>query len=145
MIDIGTFHKSNFWRRIGKSERVSHSVVSNSLQPHGLELTMLLSPWISPGKNTGVGSHSFLQGIFLTQGSNPGLLHCRWILYCLSHQGSPMNAASISNKNMGYISLKLFFLSVSKKIIYIKIKVKFEIWSAFLALKGLPPFPFSHS
>ena len=43
----------------------------------------------SPGMNAGVGSHSFLQGIFLTQGSNPGLLHCRQILYCLSHQGSP--------------------------------------------------------
>ena len=43
-------------------------------------------PWDSPGKNTGVGCHALLQGIFLTQGSNPGLLHCRWILYCLSHQ-----------------------------------------------------------
>ena len=40
------------------------------------------------GKNTGVGSHFFLQGIFLTQGLNPGLLHCRQILYHLSHQGS---------------------------------------------------------
>ena len=44
----------------------------------------------SPVKNTGVGSHSFLQGIFPTQGSNPGLLHCRQIPYHLSHQGSPM-------------------------------------------------------
>ena len=43
----------------------------------------------SPGKNTGVGSHALLQGIFSTQGSNSGLPHCRWILYCLSHQGSP--------------------------------------------------------
>ena len=43
----------------------------------------------SPGRNTGVGSHSFLQGILPTQGSNPGLLHCRWILYHLSHQGNP--------------------------------------------------------
>ena len=47
------------------------------------------SPWNSPGKNTGVGSHSLLQGIFPTQGLNPGLLHCRQILYQLSHQGSP--------------------------------------------------------
>ena len=38
-------------------------------------------PWNSPGKNTGVGSHVLLQGIFLIQGSNPGLLHCRQILY----------------------------------------------------------------
>ena len=44
---------------------------------------------ISPGKNTGVGSHSLLWGIFLTQGSNLDLLHCRRTLYHLSHCGSP--------------------------------------------------------
>jgi len=43
----------------------------------------------SPGKNTGVGCHALLQGIFPTQGSNPGLPHCTQILYCLSHQGTP--------------------------------------------------------
>ena len=43
----------------------------------------------SPGKNTGVGCHGLIQGIFPTQGLNPGLPHCRWILYRLSHQGSP--------------------------------------------------------
>ena len=43
----------------------------------------------SPGKNTGVACHALLQGIFPTQGSKPGLSHCRQILYCLSHQGSP--------------------------------------------------------
>ena len=59
------------------------------LRPHGLSCTRLLCPWDFPGKNTGVGCHFLLHGIFLTQGSNPGLLHCRWILYCLSHQGSP--------------------------------------------------------
>ena len=41
--------------------------------------------WNSPGKNTGVGCHFLLQGIFWNQGSNSGLLHCRWILYHLSH------------------------------------------------------------
>ena len=45
--------------------------------------------WNSPGQNTGVGSLSLLQEIFPTQGSNPGLLHCRQILYQLSHKGSP--------------------------------------------------------
>ena len=45
----------------------------------------------SPGKNTGVGCHDLLQGIFPTQGSNPGLSHCRRILYQLSYQGSPGN------------------------------------------------------
>ena len=48
----------------------------------------LYSPWDSPGQNTGVGSRSFLQGIFPTQGLNQSLPHCRWILYQLSHQGS---------------------------------------------------------
>ena len=62
----------------------SCSVMSNSLRPHGL-----YSPWNSPGQNTGAGSLSLLQVIFLTQGSNPGLLHCRRILYQLSHKGSP--------------------------------------------------------
>ena len=52
---------------------LSHPVVSNSC----------------PGTNTGVGCHALLQGIFPTQGWNPGLLHCRWVLYHLSHQGSP--------------------------------------------------------
>ena len=47
------------------------------------------SSWNSPGQNTGVGSLSLFRGIFPTQGSNPGLLHCRQILYQLSHQGSP--------------------------------------------------------
>ena len=49
----------------------------------------LYSPCSSPGQNTGVGSLSLLQGIIPTQGLNPGVLHCRWILYQLSHKGSP--------------------------------------------------------
>ena len=65
-------------------ESESCSVVSDSLWPH-----KLYSPWNSPGQNTGVGSLSLLQGLFLTQGSNPGLPHCRQILYQLSHKGSP--------------------------------------------------------
>ena len=65
-------------------ESESRSVASDSLWPHGL-----YSPWNSPGQNTGVGSRSLLQGIFPTQGSNPGLPCCRRILYQLSHQGSP--------------------------------------------------------
>ena len=53
-------------------------------------------PWNSPGKNTGVGCHFLLYGIFPTQGLNPGLLHCRQILYCLSQQGSHCCAQSLS-------------------------------------------------
>ena len=51
--------------------------------------TRLLHPWDFLGKNTGVGCHLLLQGIFLTQGSNSGLPHYRQTLYHLSHQGSP--------------------------------------------------------
>ena len=58
--------------------------MSISLRLHGL-----YSPCNSPGQNTGVGSLSLLQGIFPTQGLNPGLPHCRQILYQLSHKGSP--------------------------------------------------------
>ena len=47
------------------------------------------SPWNSSGQNTGMGILSLLQGIFPTQGLNPGLPHCRWILYQLSHKASP--------------------------------------------------------
>ena len=66
------------------------SVVSDSLRPHALEPTRLLCPWDFPGKNTGVGHHALLQRIFPTQGSNPPLLHCKWMHSLpLSHQGSP--------------------------------------------------------
>ena len=69
---------------------LSHSVVFHSLQPHGLWPARRLCPWGSPGKNTGVGCHSLLQGIFSTWGLNPGLLHCRWFLhYYVSPQGGP--------------------------------------------------------
>ena len=111
---------------------LSHSIMSNSLKPHGLQPTRLLCPWgfsrqeywsglpcpppedlPNPGieprspalqeilyhlghqgskpKNTGVGSLSLLQGIFLTQESNQGLLRCMWILYQLSYQGFVAN------------------------------------------------------
>ena len=79
-----------------ESERTSCSVVSNSLPPRGLQPTRLLCPRDSPGKNTAVDSHSLLQGISPTQGSNLGLLLCRQILYHLSHQGSPVNNAAVN-------------------------------------------------
>ena len=65
------------------SESESRSVMSTSLWPHGR-----YSPQNSPGQNIGVASYSLLQGIFPTQGLNPDLLNCRWILCHLSHQGS---------------------------------------------------------
>ena len=57
--------------------------MSDSLQPHGL-----YSPWTSPGQDTGVGSLSLLQLIFLSQELNWGLQHCRWIIFQLRYQGS---------------------------------------------------------
>ena len=75
---IETYCKCTTHRRIE-----SHSIMYNSLQPHGLS-----SPWNSLGQNTGVDSLSLLQEIFPTQGLNPGLLNCTQILYQLSHKGS---------------------------------------------------------
>ena len=65
---------------------LSPSVMSDSLLPCGLQPARLLCPWNSPDKTIGVGSHSLFQGIFLTQGSNPGFLHCRQLFYHLSHR-----------------------------------------------------------
>ena len=81
MIYLKYFCLREKWSEVKWSE--SRSVMSDSLLPHGL-----YSPWTSPGQNPAVGSLSFLQGIFPTQGLNPGLLHCRQILYQLSHKGN---------------------------------------------------------
>ena len=69
-----------------KKSKWSCSVMSNSLWP---SYSLFVNSWNSPGQNTGVDSHSLLQGTFPTQGSNPVLPHCRQILYQLSHKGSP--------------------------------------------------------
>ena len=79
-----TVLKSRLYAYTQERESERCSVVSDSLQPHGL-----YSPWNSLGQNTGVGSLSLLQGIFPTQGLNPGLPHCGHILYQLSYKGSP--------------------------------------------------------
>ena len=72
--------------------------VSDSLGSHRLH-----NPWNSSGQNTGVGSLSLLQGIFLTQESNWDLLHCRWILYWLSHEGSTQGRHQVNNNWEGLI------------------------------------------
>ena len=69
---------------------INCSVMSNSATPWTVAC-WLFCLWDSPGQNTGVGSHSLLQVIFPSQGSNPGLLHCRQILYHLSYQGSHLS------------------------------------------------------
>ena len=57
-----------------------------TLTPQGLKPARVLCPWVSPGNNTGVGCHALLQGSFPTQGSNPGLLYCKQIIYRLNYQ-----------------------------------------------------------
>ena len=73
--------------------------------PMSYESQAIFKIWVSPNycSSTRVGSHFLLQGIFPTQGSNPGLLHCRQILYHMNHQGSP---------NYGYTSVKYFTESI---------------------------------
>ena len=93
----------------------SRSVVSDSLRTHELSPTGLLRPWDFSGKNTGVGCHFLLQGNFQTQGSNPGLLHCRQTLYSLSHRGSPFVYLLCRNVYSSLLALKnqIVFLLVS--------------------------------
>ena len=68
--------------------------------PWIIACTRLLRPWDFQGRSTGVGCHFLLQGIFPTQGLNPGLSHCRQMLYRLSHQGSPL----VSKDNPKHLS-----------------------------------------
>ena len=97
--------------------------MSLSSRVHGLQPTRLLCPWDSPGKNTGVGRHAFLQGIFLPiQGSNLGLLHCRQFPLCLSHQGSSRYLMRVSREDtkisLNILSLKdTSFLKVADAIV----------------------------
>ena len=77
----------------------------------------------SPGKNTGMGCHALLQGIFPNQGLNPGLLHCRRILYCLSHQGSPKYSISLIKSILFMLThtylYKLYITSYTYNDLYI--------------------------
>ena len=81
-------------------ESESRPVMSNFLRPHGL-----YSPWNSPSQNTGVGSLSLLQGIFPTQGSNPGLSHYRQIFLPAEPQGKPKNTGVVSLSILQWIFL----------------------------------------
>ena len=84
-----------------KSQSESFSVVCDSLRLHGL-----YSPGNSPGQNTGVGSLSLLQEIFPDQGSNPGLPHCRQILYQMSHKRNPKYL-----KSFNFINFSSFYFT----------------------------------
>ena len=73
--------------------------------------TKLLRPWDFQGKSTVVGCHFLLQGIFPTQGSNPGLSHCRQALYHLSHQGSPVFQYVSLNTGKSFLLSFIYFWS----------------------------------
>ena len=100
---------------------VSCSVMTNSWQPCGLQPTRLLCPWDFPGKSTGVGSHSLLQEIFPTQGSNPGLPHLGQIFfYHLSYQkaliplwGRPINIHYMPSLPADWYPLHWFYRAAS--------------------------------
>ena len=80
----------------------------------------LYSPWNSPGQNTGVGSLSLLQRIFLIQESNWGLLHCRWILYQLSYQGPKVKyKLSLENYSHKFSCWVLLLISLFSFISFI--------------------------
>ena len=98
----GFFTTSTTWEALHAyvCESESPSVVSDSLRLCGLYI-----PWNSPGQNTRVGSLSLFQGIFPTQGLNPGLLHCRRILYHLSLKGSPHMYTHTHTHTLTYIHI----------------------------------------
>ena len=103
------------WEVRTSYQSVSCSVMPDSLQPHGLQPTRILCPWDFPGKDSGVGCHFLLQGIFPTQGLNPGLLHCREILYQLSYKGSPKELREELSLS---VTINLFSTSVEKIMLW---------------------------
>ena len=82
-------------KKKGKESELAQSCLT-LCDPHGLQPPRLFRPGDFPGKSTGVGCHCLLQGIFVTQRSNLGLLHCRLTLYPLNHQGE-LDHNSLSN------------------------------------------------
>ena len=133
------YSKSSYLHvRIIESE--SRSVVSDSLQLHGL-----YSSWNSPGQNTGVGSLALLQRMFSTQESNQGLLHCRQILYLLNHKGSK------TEKDKYYMILLIcgiFFNGTNGSVQFSRSVVSNSLWPHGLQHTRLPypsPTPRAYS
>ena len=111
-------------------------IVSDSLWPHRPQAIRLLCPWVTPGKNTGVGCHALLQGNFLIQESNPHLLHCRRLLYRWFTMEAPISSPLCLNPARCRVSSesgcpqtwdthKFFFFSP-------KIQTELGIWYFYL-------------
>ena len=96
------------WRRRLNGVCESHSVISDSLQPHGL-----YSPWNSPGYNTVVGSLSLFQGIFPTQELNPGLPHCRLDSLPTEPQGQSKIPVQTQELNLGLLHCRQILYQLS--------------------------------
>ena len=115
--------------------KLLHSCLT--LQPYGLQPMRLFCPWDSPGKNTGVGCHALLQGIFPTQASNPCflcLLHCKWVLYSQCHLGSLYIHAHIYFFHVSiYFGSKLIFQFI-KPLQYLMLRISNigNRWQCFL-------------
>ena len=140
----GLMHSLYFWTVNSESR----SVVSDSLWPHRQN-----RPWVSLGQDTGVGSFSLLQRIFPTQGSNPGPLHCEWILYQLSHKRSPriphrQNRPWVSlgqDTGVGSLSLLqriIYWASAITRLLHLQ-RIFFILWNSmsnnFFVLKTVIP------
>ena len=120
------------------------------LQSHGLYPTRLPCPWHSPSKNTRVGCHFLLQGIFPTQGSNSGLLHCKQIFHHLSHQGISLPPYFMTTSAHGDMSISRLvlcqqwqhrksheFLQESRSFfLFVLINLFLRYW-VFIAMHGL--------
>ena len=109
-------------------ESVSCSVMFDPLQPQRLQPTRLFCPWNFPGKNTGVGCHSFLQGIFPTQELKLHLSHCRQILYHLGHHLAEhfrlICAVFLFNRCFNFLSSILLYKYEKKKLILLMMDIQ---------------------
>ena len=114
-------------QRIGHNWACTHAITLSFTNILEVKVTQLcptfwdpmdcnLCPWNSPGKNTGVGSHSLLQGNLSTLGSNPDLPHCRQILYHLSHQRISPNTLKAPQKRPMWPQMPVMFLLKQKNL-----------------------------
>ena len=120
------------WRRKGSKTAVCHTCEDRR--------EVKVAPWNFPGQNTGMGSHSLLQGMFPTQGSNPGLPHCRKILHHVSHHGSlrvlewvayPFSSGTSQSRNQTGVSCIAggFFTSWAAELHGVHVRTERMIWS----------------
>jgi len=106
----------------------SCSVVSNSLQPHGLQPARLLHPWDFPGKNTGVGCHFLLQRIFPTHGSNLGLSLCRQTLLPSEPPGKYFRVREVMLEKKQFQAIFLFEFNMGHKAVETTRNIQQCIW-----------------